>query len=471
MDTRKLLSITVLYGAADVLVMAMGGFLLLPLYTRTLTQAEFGTYVVVKANTEILTYLVALGLPSAVSRVYFDYRKMGQQGAYVSSILLFFALCLAVLVAVLAAWGERLWALLSPTTPSHPFLAFSVALAAGGFLSTIGTLWLRMEGRATAFALVQVGTAVLLAGLAVLNLVTFQMGLPGLLWALLLSTAAGSLLLPCLLGRDFSFAIRLSHISHSLTYAGPILLGYVAYFLLNRISTLLLQRHVAMDEIAVFGLAQQLAMVVTIAAGAFGKAQQPMVFAAEPANADVLLQKAGRLLRALMLALTGVLLLFAAELLAIVAPKSYAAGLPILLVMLVANYAYSFSQVSDTALLYHRRPRSSVAVSIAGAVLSVCLSLMLVPRYHALGAALAVAVTFTAMTLLSHWLAWRVTGRSNLLPIGMGLAVATGLAVVAAVLPSLGWPAWLSIGIKLVLALLTVAAAGWRHIRPTTIIA
>ena len=130
MDTRRLLSVTVLYGAADVAVMAVGGFLLLPLYTRTLTQAEFGTYVAVKANVEIFTYLVCLGLPSAVSRVYFDHRQAGQQVAYISSVLLFFALCLAVLLAGMAAWGAQFWSLLSPTTPASPYLAFSIGLAA-----------------------------------------------------------------------------------------------------------------------------------------------------------------------------------------------------------------------------------------------------------------------------------------------------------------------------------------------------
>lgn len=465
MDTRKLLSVTVLYGAADVIVMAVGGFLLLPLYTRTLTQAEFGTYVAVKVNTEIFTYLIFLGLPSAVSRVYFDYRKIGQQAAYISSVLTFFGLCLAILLALLWIWGDRMWSLLSPAIPSNPFLAFSVGLAAVGFLSTIGTLWLRMEGRAQAFASVQVASAALLACLAVVNLMVLESGLPGLLWAMLISTAAGALLLPWLLGRNFTLGIQWVHIRNSWTFAGPSLLGYAAYFLLNRISTLILQRHVPMDEVAVFGLSQQLAMIVTIAAGAFGKAQQPMVFGAEPADVPRLMDRAGRLLRAMMLGVTGLLLLFSNELLALVAPGNYADGMQILWILLIANFANSFSQVSDTALLYHRRPRASVAVLIFGALLSLCLSALLVPRYHALGAAVAIAVTFTAMTLLSHWLAWRVTGQSYLLPMLGGLLTAAGLAAAASWLPDLGWPAWLTAGVKLLLFLALAGAVGWRHLR------
>ncbi|MES2715834.1 MAG: oligosaccharide flippase family protein [Pseudomonadota bacterium] len=438
METRKLLSNTLLYGIADVVVMAVGGFLLLPLYTRTLSQAEFGTYVIVRANTEIFSYLLYFGLPSAVARVYFDYKKIGQHEAYLSSVLLFFGLNLVVCGTLLAIWGADFWALLSPATAADPYLAYSVAIAAVGFMASLGSLWLRLDGRVTAFALMQVATSIVLALCAMLNLVVFDLGLPGLLLALLASSACASLVLPWLLRRGFRWHLNWAHIQDSLRYAGPILVGYLAYFLLNRMSTLVLQRHVAAEQIAIFGLAQQLAMMLTIAGTAFGKAQQPAVFAAEPSQAADVLARSGALLRWLMFGTTAMLILGASELFALMAPKSYAAGFEILLILLVANFAYSFLLVSDTALLYHRMPKTSVLVSIVGAALSAVLSLWLVPRYHLFGAAAAIVATFVVMALFSHWLAWRVTGQSYLGPMLLGLLGASALAAFAAWLPGQG---------------------------------
>ena len=427
-----------LYGIADVIVMAVGGFLLLPLYTRTLSQAEFGTYVIVRANTEIFSYLLYFGLPSAVARVYFDYKKSGQQSEYLSSVLLFFGLNLGLCCVLLALWGGDLWALLSPGTPAHPYMLYSFAIAAMGFISALGGLWLRMDGLAKAFATLQVATSVVLAVCAVLNLVVLDLGLQGLLLAMLASSACAGLVLPWLLRRGFVPRIRWSHIRDSLTYAGPNLVGYIAYFLLNRISTIVLQRHVEVDQIAVFGLAQQLAMMLTIAATAFGKAQQPAVFAAPADQAEGVLAKSGAVLRWMMLGVTGLLLLGASDLFRLMAPKSYGGGLEILLILLVGNFAYSFCLVSDTSLQYHRRPKSSVLVAIAGALLSAALSLWLVPTYHLMGAALSIAVTFVVMALFSHWLAWRITGQSYLVPMLLGLAVACTLAAFAAWLPRQG---------------------------------
>ncbi len=439
MDTRKLLSATALYGAADVLVLAVSGFLLLPLYTRALSQAEFGTYVAIKANIDIFTYLIFLGLPSAVSRIYFDYRKSGHHAAYMSSVLLFFGLCLTVLLLLLVGWGDSLWLQLSPSIPVYPYLVFSVALAATGFLSTMGTLWLRLEGRARAFVVTQVSTAAVLTCLVSLNLLVLNLGLVGILWALLISTAIGGALLPWLFGQSFRLAIDWSHIRNSMTYAWPSLLGYVAYFLLNRISTLVLQRHASMEDIAVFGLSQQLALILTVASSAFGKAQQPLVFGAKIEQAPILLERTAQILRLSVLALVSFLMLFSSELLNLIAPSKYGDGLPLLLILLIGGLANAFSQASDSALLYHRKPRYSLAVLLLGALVSTGLCLLLIPEYHVIGAATAVTCAFITMSAASHFLAQRLTGKAYITPLLAGLTIATVIALPAYYFSILGW--------------------------------
>ena len=114
METRRLLSSTVLYGLADVAVLAVGGFLLLPLYTRQLSQEEFGIFVVIRTNIDILTYLLYFGLPSAVTRLYFDHKRSQRQHEYLSSVVTFYLLMLAAFATVFWFQGATLWHALSP---------------------------------------------------------------------------------------------------------------------------------------------------------------------------------------------------------------------------------------------------------------------------------------------------------------------------------------------------------------------
>ena len=457
MDTRRLLSSTALYGIADIAVMAVGGFLLLPLYTRTLTQTEFGTYVAVRTNIDILTYLLHFGLVSAVARVYFDQKRLNRHHEYLSSIITFFLVMLTAFGVVLWFWGESLWALLSPTTPAHPYLEFSVAIAAVGFLAAIASLWLRMEGRAVTTVALQLGAAVVLSVTASINLVALGKGLPGLLFALLASATFSAAALPWLFGGNFRIGIRRAYVTESLRYAIPILIGYIAYFVLNRLSTLILQRHVAANELAIFGLAQQLAMIVSIAGTSFGMALQPAVFAAELTQATGIIRRAGRILALLMFGVTSVLVLFATEIFSLVAPKSYEGGYQIMLLLLVANFTNAFTLISDTALLYHRRPKTSVTVSILGAITSIALGLWLIPPYHLNGAAMSLVGAFVARMLLSHWMAYRLTGYASLRSMfGAMLAICT-TASITGWIQFQGLPATTAIGAKLVMGALILS--------------
>lgn len=427
METRLLLSSSVLYGLADVAVVAVGGFLLLPLYTRVLSQAEFGHYVAVRANIDILTYALHLGIPSAAARLYFDSRKAGEQHAYFSSVIWMFLAALILLGTVSLLWGGTLWHLLSPAVPVQPALPFALAISAAGFFSALSVVWLRSEGKVFAVVGLQLGASAVMAMVATVALLAGNMRLEGILLALLVSALVPAAALPALLGRRFRWRPRHADMVQTLKYALPVLVGYLAYFVLNRFSTLLLQRHVSSEELGIFGLAQQLSMIVAMACTSFGAALQPMIFSSDAAHVNVSLSKAGRLLLIMMTAVLAAVLLFADELIALVAPHGYAHGLGALSVLAIGNFTLAATLVSETALLYHHKIKTSVAISIASAAVAAGLGLWLVPTHHIAGGALAVVGGFVIRMLISQWAAWRLTGTSRWRQALGGMALAIGI--------------------------------------------
>ena len=443
MNIRQLLTASALYGVADMLVLAVGGFLLLPLYTRTLSQSEFGTYVIIKANIEILTYVLYFGLLSAMVRVYFDYKRTGQQREYINSVLMFFLLVVVVAGAILAFWGDAAWHLLSPTTPSRPYIWYSLAIAAASFTAGLGSSWFRLDERVKAFVTLQVVAATVLTVFAFICLVVLKLGLTGLLMALVIGYVPASAVLLYRLGNKFRPVVRHTHIMESLYYGVPFAVGYIAYFILNRFSMLTLQHYVAVDQIAIFGLAQQLSILVSIVSQSFGKAMQPAVFGADPAQAPEILRRSSKLFILLIFGVTSFVVMFAHEIISIAATKSYMSGYNVLLILLVASFVYSLGLVSDTTLLYFRRPRTSAAMSIVGAVMSVVFGLLLIPRYHLMGGAIATFGAYFVMTLLSHVMAYRLTRQSYFGQMAVVFVAACMLAVVAA------WPGWQNIGLFL----------------------
>lgn len=463
--TRRILASGALYGLADMLVLGVGGFLLLPLYTHALTQSDFGRFIAVKANLDLLTTVLHCGLVSAASRVYFDHCGDGRQARYMGGVLVLFGLWLCVVSALLLAGGVPAWQWLSPQVPAWPYLGWCLVLAALAFLSSLGTTWLRLEGQARAFAGTQLLAAGVLAAAAFVALRGLGLGMSGILLAIGLSSAVGALTLLGKLGRRPSLRLSAQQARETLHYALPVLAGLLAYFVLNRINTLVLQRHVSVEEVAVFGLAQQLAMLVGIASAAFGKALQPAVWGADAAQAPVLMRRMSLLLVALMLAVATPILLFAGDIVRLVAPRSYQGAHPVLLLLVLASFAYALSLASDTVLLYHRRPRLSACVTTGGAALSAGLGLWLIPRHGALGAAAAMLGAFTVLTLLSYALARSVGGARYLLPLLLALATAAAVAMLASWLQGAGLGPMAALGLKSAVAAAVLGLTGQACVR------
>ena len=159
MRIRQLLTASALYGIADMLVLGVSGFLLLPLYTHALSQSAFGAYVIVKTNIELIGYLIQFGLLSAVGRLYFDHRGGEEPGRYINSILMFAMLVIAGAAAIAALAGDPLWRLVSPGTPSQPYLWYALGIAALTFTAGLGSLWARLDNRVNLFVGIQIAAA------------------------------------------------------------------------------------------------------------------------------------------------------------------------------------------------------------------------------------------------------------------------------------------------------------------------
>lgn len=408
MKTTNLLSATLLYGISDAFLLALGGFILLPLYTRNLTPEDFGGFVAVKTNTELLTYALQFGLISAVGRLYFDYRIQGMEYTYIFSILVLFGLLFACAAILALTVGEQFWSALSPAVPAIPYLWLALSIAVLNVLSALAAILLRVEERVWAFVGVQALTACVLTAATVYSLKIADLGLHGLILSLLLSAGCGAAALPILYGRKLVPSFDAEGMRRSIGFALPMLVGYLAYFFLNKISILILQRYVSIELMGSYGIVIQLALPLTVAANAFSKSLQPHIFKADESEARTTLRVSGRIYLSLLFPVVCFLAIFAKELFSLMAPPGYANGQDALVILSLGTFVYAGALFFDTALWYHKRPRMSVVLTLTGCVSSIVSGLLLIPRYGIVGAALSTTAGFSIVFLVSAMVTRRV---------------------------------------------------------------
>jgi O-antigen/teichoic acid export membrane protein len=454
MNTKKLLSSTILYGFGDVIVLAVGSFLLMPLYTRILPQADYGIYLITKTNIDIMTYIMHFGLISAVGRLYFVYQKKNEHYAYLSSVLIFYLFVAAIMCITMLFCGPYLWHLLSPSIPAYPYIWFCLAIVGFSFFPSLTSIWLRVEDKVSLFVVVQISAAILLLAIVMYNLLVLHNGLVGVLYALAINALCMSIVLPVLLWRKFSLKFNFEYIRETLRYAVPIVFGYCAYFVLNRISMVILQRYVPVEQVAIFGLGQQLAVIVTLASSAFAKSLQPVIFSADLQDLGKVVDKSGRLYLLLMSCLANIAILFASDILRIAAPAKYSDGYYVFLILIIANLLYSASFIADTVLLYFRHPMTSVMITTFGGILSLSTNLILIPQYKVYGAAFSILLAFSGVLAVGLFVTRKLVLHSNLKSLVYLLPLTALVTVFAVWLRSYGCTLVVSIGINSVLSMI-----------------
>jgi O-antigen/teichoic acid export membrane protein len=401
LEWKKLAANAAIYAGGDFLMLAVSGFLLIPLYTRNLTPSDYGKFVITRTNSDIFTYIIQFGIISAVARVYFIFKAKQEHRKYISSILIFHFVSAAILFLGFGLAGKAIWKQLSPTIPAAPYIWFALGIAFFSYVPGLFLMVLRIEEKAQAFVIAQIASAGLLVFFVVLFLVGFKAGLAGVLWAFVLSGFVSWILFLLLLFRKLEWSFEWKHVQASLKFGFPILISYLAYFVINRFSIIFLQRHAGLAEVGIFGFAQQLAAVISLASIAFGKSVQPMIYATSESTLADTISRLMHMYFCFMFLAAALTACFASEILAIIAPRAYGNAYYVFILLVISNTIYSLKLLSETVILYRLYPILSMTLSIIGGIITVSCNVWLVPRFGIYGAVYASLITAIVMTMAS----------------------------------------------------------------------
>ncbi len=439
------------------------GLALLPVFTHVLTPAEFGLYAIVQSAVDVLTVLCGLGLTGAMNRFYLEYPDDGAMRDRVISTVLLLVLVVAS-ATILLSW------LLGPLMARWILGGDEHALLCTIALVGLGCIALFEVECAYAVVRKQVGLyfalssakALALIGCNVLFVVELHLGVRGVLLATAASMGViAAFTLVAILRRTGlhfmpSLARRLVRFGAPLVPSafGSSALGLVERFYLNSAATT--------ASVGLYSLASRLASLLQmfIAAPFSQTYSVRRIETLVQGQAQAVFDRILLLFVLLMSVSAFALSIFAADLIALIAPGAYAlAGQLVPLLALCVTLA-SVNFNLELGMHYSKRTWAlpiGTAVTLAA---SLPLNWWLSLHYGALGTALAVVAVNVVRILATLALNARVGSREVSLDWPRAIAI-MGTALVAGLLwlefrsPVLD-PAWMAAKAMLVVM---VAAA------------
>jgi O-antigen/teichoic acid export membrane protein len=401
---KELLRHSAIYGLGSIVSRVLA-VLLLPLYTRYLSPADYGLIETLIALSAVLTALVAQGMKSAFFRFYFDSTELERRLLVVRTAFWYvLAASTAVLVAGIVLASPISWLLFGTHDHTGLVIAAFIGLWAALNYEQITSLF-RVEQRSVAYVTATLANVAITIVATVLLVVVFDKGPLGVLVGNFIGTLIVYAALLAYSRRALGLQFDRTLYRAMNRFGLPLVPSAVALWLTNFSDRFFLIKLADAHEVGLYSIGVRVASAIVLLLTAFRMAWPAFAYSIEDDREaqrtySFVLTYVVYLCCWLALALG----LLAPWILKLITTKPFYPAqnvVPLLAFGVAAFGAYVVVQIGTGRA---RQTRSNWLVTGTAAAVNVALNLALIPPYGRMGAAIA---TVAAYTLLFVGMAWR----------------------------------------------------------------
>ena len=369
-------------------------FFMMPLYTRYLLPEEYSTADLISQTANLLIPLACAGITNGVFRFAVDKDEDPKQ---------IFSSGLSVLLA-----SSILFVLLSPliglfaTLNSYVWLVAFYVIAANAH--AVVAQYIRAKGNTLLFSLGGLmGTALTIA-FNLLFLVGFDMGVEGYVLSVVLGDVVVTfvLFLWARLWRDFDpHTVAFSKVRELLKYSVP-LIPTTIFWWITSVSDRFLVIAMKGDEVnGLYAAAYKVPTLITLVCGIFIDAWQfSAISESDKKERQDFFGQVFVIFGSVLFMGASAVTLFSKVATRILLAETYFDSWRYIPVLALAMVFYSLVSFMGSVYTVEKRSVNSLLTSAAGAITNIVLNILLIPRWSAMGAAVATLASYLAVMLI-----------------------------------------------------------------------
>lgn len=399
---RELLGTTAIYSAGTLLTQFVS-FLLLPLYTRYLTPADYGVLSLIVVVQSVMTLLSDLSISSAVFRFYHSVEDLTERRRLLATALVSVLAIGGGLLLLVQLLADPIADLAFDFTGGGPLLRIA---ATSSFAIALGTLLqrtLQLHRRPLLYVLTTFTQFLLTVGTTVWLVVGAQKGVAGVLWGQLAGTSATALgalvvLLPTLRAGARRVVWR-----KLVAFGLPLVPTGLAAMVIAASDRFFLERLSDLHEVGTYAVADKMAQVLQVLVVVpFSMSWNELAFRNQ---ADPELPRTfARTFRLYAVGMSTMIVLFTLvirNLLALATTPEFVPGWVVVPLLAAAPMAHGFTMILYAGLHLASRTRVIPLMFLLAMTLNLVLNAVLIPPLGMLGAAIATAASVLANVVVA----------------------------------------------------------------------
>jgi len=411
-DARRelgfLLKHSTIYGLGNLLSKAVA-ILLLPLYTRHLTPADYGVMELLETSTSMLAVVVGVGLSSAMTRYYYEARSDDARRHVVSTTMLLVIIMSAVVLGGASLFTPLLSQAIFGDSKYAYFFLMSFGALGLGLVIDLLLVYLRVMEKPLAYVAISLAMLVTTVALTVYAVAFRGMGVEGVLLANLYAKVAFAgaamvymvMRIGCVLDRAVAKSI--------FSYSWPLIPSEAINSLIGYSDRYFINHHISLAAAGVYSLTQKLGTVLhTLVTSPFILAFLPKRFEiASRGNAAPLLSMVYQVYMLVIVTLTLCLALGASLIVGLLTDSAFheaAKYIPLTaasMVLLGMKYHFQFG------ILYSKKTKYIMYTNAICLVVQLGGNALLIPAFGVWGAINAYMITQVVTLYFYHFYSQR----------------------------------------------------------------
>jgi O-antigen/teichoic acid export membrane protein len=394
---RLLARDSLIYGSGVVLGRA-ASFLMLPIYTRLLTPADYGVLQLIQLTIDVSGILLTAGFVSAIYRYYFKTPDQKRRHAVITTALVMFGTANAVGAILLATAAPWIGIMLLAGPQDAGLIRLATAAMALEVLTIVPLTYMQIQKQAVRFTLMSLARLVLQLALNIVFLVGLGLGVRGILLSSVITAAIIGCAASAWLLRRIHFRFDSGAARSIFRFGLPYKLTTTGAFVINFSDRYFLQSLVGLSAVGLYGLAAQFSMLLV------HLASQPIMQAWNPRRFEMALQPRDErdayydrtfLAYNLVVITSAVAIaLFARPVIRIMAAPAFYQAADFVPVLVLAQVAACWNAVMSFGVELSERTKYLGYATAVAVVVLLAMHTLLIPIWGPFGAAIATAAGF-----------------------------------------------------------------------------
>jgi O-antigen/teichoic acid export membrane protein len=383
--------------------------LMLPLYTRYLTPADYGVMELLDLTISLVGILLGTRVGQALFYFYFAATAEEERKKCVSTAFLGALLLGASSALVLVPASAMLSRLVFGSTQYAPYFRLVCLSFAFSLPVEIGYSCMRMLGQSGVYARATLWNLAASVALNVLFLTYFQLGIRSMLVSAVLASAGLTAFMTWYTLHPIGIRLDFRLLMRFLKYSVPLSLGGVAVFFVHYGDRAFLKGYVSLSELGIYSLGYKIGMLITFLYTPFALHWNAQVAAIvrRPGSERNYVRTMTYLTAALTFAVV-LLTLFVEPLLRLLVSSSFQSAASFVPWIAVAYLMRAVGAHLQGIFTAEGRPGLEAKVNIVGSVACVAAYALLIPRFRVWGAIAATVFGFFVILVYSFREAQRV---------------------------------------------------------------